>query len=190
MRRCLLNASLGALGTRTVPSNASRELFESRAVAIGAHFGKIEIIQKSVGGNLSWRTVGIRADEEVGESAGDRCVLEDFVDDSSWRDPWRDKDGGHADAEPVEVERVGRAGGVGLRDEAVRRAGGRRNVIVDAAVLVVDDEDRGVRPEVRVLADCVVDRGDELFSGADVVVGMLIGLAMSSPVPSGASWSV
>ena len=47
-------------------------------------------------------------------------------------------------------------------------------MIVDSAVLVVDDEECGVGPEVRVGADGVVDLGDELLAGADVVVGMLV----------------
>src|SRR5882757_1098808 len=47
-------------------------------------------------------------------------------------------------------------------------------MVVDAAMLVVGDEDGGVRPEIRVLANCGVDGGDELLSGANVVVGVLI----------------
>src|SRR6185437_7944752 len=62
----------------------------------------------------------------------------------------------------------------GLGDEAVGGAGGWRNVIVDAAVFVVDDEDRGAGPERGVTADLVVDGGDELLAGADVVVGVLV----------------
>ena len=47
-------------------------------------------------------------------------------------------------------------------------------MVVDAAVLVVDDEQGCVGPEFGVVADGVVDGGDELLAGADVVVGMLV----------------
>ena len=89
-------------------------------------------------------------------------------------DPRRDEDGGHADAEAIEVEGIGRAGGAGLGDESIvacRRAAGRGRRCRRA---------RRRRPAWRCWArgwgccGCVVDRGDELLAGADVVVGMLI----------------
>src|SRR5580704_4240167 len=149
-------------------------LAEGWAVAVCAHLGLIEIPQKSVGGNLTWGAGVVGADEEVGNGARDGSVLGDFVDDRAGRNPWGDKNGGDADAETVEVEGVGRSCGVGLRDEAVGRAGRRRHVVVGAAMLVIDDQDRGVRPQIRILAYCGVNGGDELFSSADVVVWMLV----------------
>ena len=101
-------------------------------------------------------------------------MFEDVVDDGALLHPGRDEDGRDADAEAVEVEGVEGAGVGGLGDEAVGRAGGRRDMVVDAAVFVVDDEDGGVGPELGIVADLVVDGGDELLAGADVVVGMLI----------------
>ncbi len=61
------------------------------------------------------------------------------IDDRAFGNPRRYKDGGNADAEAVELEFGTDTGFVGGRYEAVRRAGGRGNVVVDAAVFVVDD---------------------------------------------------
>ena len=47
-------------------------------------------------------------------------------------------------------------------------------MIEGAAVLVVDDQDGSVGPEVRVVADGVVDGRDVLLACTHVVVGMLI----------------
>ena len=53
--------------------------------------------------------------------------------------------------------------------------GGGKNVVVDAAVFVVDDEQSGVGPEIGVIANAVVDVCDEVLTGADIVVGVLVG---------------
>ena len=101
-------------------------------------------------------------------------MLENVVDERALGYPRRDQDGGNTDAEAVEMEGIERAGVVGLGDEAVGQAGWRRHVVEDAAVFVVDDEKGRVGPQIRVLADAVVDSGDELLAGANVVVGVLI----------------
>ena len=72
------------------------------------------------------------------------------------------------------MEGIKRACGVGLCDEAIGRTGWRRHVVEDAAVLVVDNQNGCVRPQIGVLADAVVDRSDELFARANIVVRMLI----------------
>ena len=175
MRRFLLKACLGGPGTWIGSIGPPESVVgECGAVAVGAHGGQREAVEKCVGGDLAWRASGVIADEEFSDGGGNAGVLEDVVDDRAARDPRRDEDGGHADAEAIEGEGIGCAGGAGLGDEAVGRAGGRRDVIVDAAVLVIDDQQRRVGPELRVLADGVVDGGDELLAGANVMVGMLI----------------
>src|SRR5882724_2257535 len=97
-------------------------------------------------------------------------MLEDLIDYGAWFDPGRDEHSGDADAEAVEVEGVRGTGGRGLSNKAIWLTGGRRDVIVDATVLVVHDENRGVGPKVGVIANGVIDRGDELFSRANVMV--------------------
>jgi len=62
--------------------------FECRAVSVCAHRRLIDVSQECVGSNFAGRARVVFADEEIGKSAGDRCVLEDFVDDSARCDPW------------------------------------------------------------------------------------------------------
>ncbi len=151
-------------------------LFELKAwaVVVAAHRVEREMVEEGVRDFLAGRTCIVGADEEVGDGGGDGGVLEDVVDDRAFLHPGRDENRRDADAEAVEVEGVEGASVCGLGDEAVGRAGGWGDVIVDAAVLVVDDEDGGAGPECGIAADLVVDGGDELFAGADVVVGMLV----------------
>src|SRR4051794_2187295 len=89
-------------------------LTKGRAVAVCAHRGSIDITQECVRCNFTGRAVRVRAEIKIGERAGNRCVLEDFVDDRAGRNPGRDEHGWNADAEPVEVERVWRASGAWL----------------------------------------------------------------------------
>ena len=89
--------------------------------------------------------------------------------------PRRNQHRRHADAQTVEVEWLVRFGVLRLRDEAVRRARGRRHVIVDPSVLVVGDEERRGRPQRGILPDGVVNRRDEALALEDVMVGVLVG---------------
>ena len=145
--------------------------------AVGAHGGERQQIEKGLRGLFARGDRGIRADEMVGHCVGYGRVLKDPVGthDGALGNPRRDENGGHADAETVKVEgvvqlSVGGAGGV-----AVRRAGRRRNMVEDAAMLVVDHQQRGAGPERGVRLDGVVDRGDIKLAGLDVVVRMLVG---------------
>ena len=47
-------------------------------------------------------------------------------------------------------------------------------MVVDASMFVIDQEQRGVRPEIRIGTDRVVYLGDELLTGADIMIRMLI----------------
>jgi len=104
-------------------------------------------------------------------------VLEDSfrVNDDAFGNPRRDEDGRHANSQTIEVEgeiqfSVGWPGRV-----SIGYAGGRRNMIEDAAVLVVNDKERGAGPERWVRADGIVDLGNIKFACLDVMVGVLIG---------------
>src|SRR6267142_9910 len=47
-------------------------------------------------------------------------------------------------------------------------------MVVEAAVLVIDDQQQRALPQIGVGADDVVDHGDKALAGLDVVVGMLV----------------
>lgn len=148
---------------------------EGGAVVVGTHGGEGEVAEEGVGVLLTHGPIARRELQKVRDGGWDAGVVEGVVDDGAGGDPGRDEDGGDADAEAIEGEGVEGSCVGGLGDEGgIGRAGGRRYVVVDAAVLVVDDEQRRVRPERGVGADGVVDSRDELLAGAHIVVGMLI----------------
>src|SRR5689334_331197 len=97
-----------------------------------------------------------------------------IVHDRALGDVRRDKNRRYANAKAIEVKRLARLRVLRLRDEPVRDAAGRRDVIVDAAMLVVRDQERRARPERRVLTNRHVDGRDETLALADVMIGMLI----------------
>ena len=47
-------------------------------------------------------------------------------------------------------------------------------MIVYAPVLVVDNQNRGIRPKLRIVTDRVVDRRDKLLAGSHIVIRVLI----------------
>ena len=47
-------------------------------------------------------------------------------------------------------------------------------MIVNAAVLIVNNQQRGALPQVRVLPDGIVDRRNKIFTGLHIVIRMLI----------------
>ncbi len=55
------------------------------------------------------------------------------------------------------------------------RAGWRRYMIVDAAVLVINNQQRGAFPEVGVLVNGIVNGRDEELPRLHIVIGMLVG---------------
>jgi hypothetical protein len=79
--------------------------------------------------------------------------------------PGRDENRRNAHAEAIEVKGIVSAGVAGLRYEAVRGAGRRGHVVVDPAVFVINDEQRGGGPKRGIFADLVIDRSDELLTG-------------------------
>jgi hypothetical protein len=85
------------------------------------------------------------------------------------RQPGRDDHGRDAHAEPGEVEiGIGRAKAVGVGDVSWRH-----DVVVEAAVLVVgDDQDRRL-PQFLVRAERLVDATDQTLTGRDVAGGVL-----------------
>lgn len=99
----------------------------------------------------------------------DRGVIKNGGADRSRCDVRRDDDGRDANATEREVKR--RSNG---RDVVWRGQGDRRDVIEDAPVLVVNDEEDAGVPEVVVLANGVVYVLDEGFAIAHVVVGVLV----------------
>ena len=100
-------------------------------------------------------------------------MVEDAIDNGSFRNPWRDENRGHAHAKAIERKRHSGTSVIGGCRELVLRTRGRNNVIVNSSVLVIDDQQRGVRPQWRVL-DRLVDGRDEDLTMLHIVVGMLI----------------
>src|SRR5262249_52818394 len=86
-------------------------------------------------------------------------------------------------AQTIEGKRPAGAGVIRLGYETIGRARRRRNVVVDAAVLVVNDEQRSTLPEIGILLDGVVYLRDEELTGLHVVIRMLVGCDQGSVVP-------
>ena len=94
-------------------------------------------------------------------------------DDCAGLDVGRNHHGGHTHSEAREIERRrGRILVVGIH------AGRRRDVIEEAAVLVVDDQQQGLLPDFRAAGQSRIDIVNERFSVAHVVVGVLVGRLM------------
>src|SRR6266702_3550652 len=76
----------------------------------------------------------------------------------------RDENGGHAHAETIKLERFTRSCFVRGRGVAVRFASRGHYVVVDSAVLVIDDQHGSRFPKLRIGADCGVGVSDKSFS--------------------------
>jgi hypothetical protein len=155
---------------------AEEQIGDAAVLVVGrAHGGEGKIAEESIGIEFALRTRNIGKLEELTDRGRDAGVLESIVDDRAGGYPGRDEDGGNPNTEAIKRKCVECTGIGGLRDEGgVRRAGGRWNVVVDTAVFVVDQENRGVGPKIGIGADGVVHLGDELLTGADIVVRMLV----------------
>src|SRR4051812_18864728 len=123
-----------------------------------------------------------------GDSSGNGRVLEQACSgaaharhDRPLRDPRGDQHGRYAHAQAIEQEWLAGAGIRRLCHKAVGYALRRWNVIVDAAVLVVGDQQRGGLPERRIVLDRLIYSGNEALTFAYIVVGMLVG-AKHSPI--------
>ena len=61
-----------------------------------------------------------------------------------------------------------------LCNKSVWYAGWRLDMIIDATVFVVHDQECGIGPEIGVIADRAIDRCDELFTCSNIMVWMLV----------------
>src|SRR6185437_8926860 len=123
------------------------------------------------------------AQEVFGDGGRNRSMLKDALvggilgagDDGAARNPGRNENCRYTNAQPIELKRqagyVG--GGIGSL-EPIRRAAWRNHVIVEAAMLVVDNQQRGALPKLRNGADLVIDLADEVISGQHMMIGVLI----------------
>src|SRR4029077_20987593 len=91
--------------------------------------------------------------------------------------PWnvgRDENGRHANAQAVKFERLARSSFVRGRRVTIRLTCRRHYVVVDSAVLVVDDQERSRFPKLLVGTNGVIRIGDESLTLLHVVIGVLV----------------
>src|SRR5262249_55711280 len=158
-----------------------RLLFKHRAIAIRSHPIRKQV-KKSTGGLLAWRAVVVLNLKRPHQVCRNAAMLEVSPVDRVFRscdqgapgNPWLYGDRRHAHAQPVEGEWRARSGGFCGSDEAIRRASRRRHMVINAAVLVISDQQQGALPESGVLTNRVVDRSDERLARQHVVIGMLV----------------
>ena len=87
----------------------------------------------------------------------------------------RHEDCGYTDPQPIKLKFQSRDPSCGgCSGKAIWRAGRRNDVIIEPAMLIVDNQQRGTLPKFRVDADCVIDLRNEVFAFQHVMVGMLI----------------
>src|SRR6185437_15357304 len=96
-------------------------------------------------------------------------------DDGAPRNPGRNENCRYTNTETIKLKgEAGHIGGSVGSLETVRRATRRNHVIVEAAMLVIDDQQRGALPKIRNGADLVIDLADEVISGQHMMIGVLI----------------
>ena len=86
----------------------------------------------------------------------------------------RDKNGRHTHPKTVKVERCSGSRFICQGTLTVRFTSRGHDVVVDSAVLVIDDQHRGRFPKLLFCADGVVSVGDESFALLHVVIGVLV----------------
>src|SRR6185312_12769997 len=102
-------------GRVSVPSVISRSVHrEGRAIRIGARSGQRQVLKKGIRNLLARRALIVVADQVFRNGCWNRRMLKHVVDHQPLLYPGRDQKGRHPDAEAVEMEWIGRAGGAGL----------------------------------------------------------------------------
>src|SRR5579884_2743066 len=96
------------------------------------------------------------ADEELGGSRRDGSVLEHPIGHRVLGNPRGHQYRGHAYAQAIELELHAGSRVIGGSDVSVRRTGGWGDMVVNAAVFVVGDEESCGFPEIVVLFDGVI----------------------------------
>src|SRR6185295_6286361 len=91
-----------------------------------------------------------------------------------FRNPWRYGNRRHSNAESIELERKARSRGLSRSFEPIRRASGRRHMVINAAMLAISNQQQGVLPEIRIVTNRIVYRSDEGLAGQNVMIGVLI----------------
>src|SRR5580693_989331 len=101
-------------------------------------------------------------------------MIEHPVHNRVLRDPRRNQNRRYPHAQPVELELRPRSRTIGRRRELVRRTRWWYHMVVDASMLVINNQQRGVGPQVRVPPDTRVHLGNQELPGLHVVVRMLV----------------
>src|SRR5580704_9994673 len=139
--------------------------------------------QKRIGLLLSNGPLGISIKKKIRHGCRDRSVLENLrvhriFGSRHYRaalNPGRDKNSRDTDTEAVKCKGLACPRGIGGCGLTIRSTNRRNDVIVNAAVLIVYNEQDSILPKSRIGTDGVVDVGDEPFSFAHVVIRVLVG---------------
>src|SRR5215475_2621314 len=127
--------------------------FEYRAIALRSHLIRKQV-EKSVGGLFARRAVVVLNLKRLHHSGRNAGMLENTPvdrvlrsrDHGSFGNPWRYGDRWHAHAQPVEFEWRARSGGFRGRFEGVLYASRRRRMVINAAVLVIGNQQQSALP--------------------------------------------
>src|SRR6185312_16067147 len=123
------------------------------------------------------------AQEAFGDGGRNSRMLKDALvggilgagDDGAPRNPGRDENCRYTNTETIKLKgEAGYVGGGIGSLEPIRRAAWRNHVIIEAAMLVIDDQQRGALPKLRNGADLVIDLPDEVISGQHMMIRVLI----------------
>src|SRR6266852_5642970 len=131
-------------------------------------------LDEHVGMDFAWGTFRVVVQEKLSNRRGNRRVIEDPVDDRILRDPRRDKDGRNANPESIELKLRPGPGAVRRSGKLICGAGGRRDMIKDPSMFVINHQQRGASPEGRVSLDPHIYFGDQELTSLHVMVRVLI----------------
>jgi len=150
---------------------------EGEINCVGARLGEREIAFESVCTAVAagQRSVGDTLEQELAGGGDDGAVIVKSAINSSRLDVRRNQNCGDADAEAREVKRRIERVGIARPVLVVRIHGRRRrNVVVEAAVLVVDDNQESGLAQGLVFPDGVEGIADKNFALLDVVIRVLV----------------
>src|ERR1700679_12176 len=155
-----------------------------------------ENIEEGAGGSFSLCAFCIAVQENIRDGCRNAGVLEDTGSCSGFRarndcplcDIGRNQNCRDTHTQIIEIKWCPGIRGRCLCLIVVWCAIGRSHMVVDSAMLVIDDQQRCAVPDSRISVDGVVYPGDEFLAFLHVVIGMLVRSQNLSP--SRASWAV